>query len=234
VRLINTKYKAVIFDLFGTLVDNFSRAEYESVLAEMAQVVGVPPAEFQRIWLESFQERNTGVHPNPQYTIKYICQRLGITATEAQVEKAARVRLDYTLRSLSPRPNSVATIKKLNSLGYKTGLVSDCTGDIPMVWEKTPFANLFYAAIFSCEIGIKKPDLRIFYIAADRLGVRPQDCLYIGDGGSGELSGAQETGMSPVLLRDPGESYDMISLEREDSWNGPRIAYLREVLNLVK
>ena len=228
------KYKAVIFDLFGTLVDNFSRSEYESVLAEMAQIVNVPAAEFQRIWLESFQERNTGVHPTPQYSIEYICKRLKIRATKAQVENAARIRLDYTLHSLTPRPDSITTIKKLQSLGYKTGLLSDCTGDIPMVWGKTPFAALFNTTVFSCEVGIKKPEPRIYHIAADRLEVKPPDCLYVGDGGSGELTGAREIGMSPVLLRDPAEEYDMISMEREDNWDGPRIAYLREVLNLVK
>jgi putative hydrolase of the HAD superfamily len=71
-------------------------------------------------------------------------------------------------------------------------------------------------------------------MAANALKVKPGECLYVGDGGSGELSGAQETGMFPVLLRDPEEQYDLASLEREDDWEGPRIAYLREVLNLVK
>lgn len=228
------KYKAIIFDLFGTLVDNFTSSEYESVLAEMARIVRVPPAEFQRIWRESFQKRNTGIHPTPQYSIKYICKRLKIEVTNSEVEEAAAVRLDYTLRSLSPRPDAIATIETLNSLGYKTGLISDCTGDIPMVWDRTPFVSLFNVTVFSCEAGIKKPEPRIFHMAVERLEVQPEDCLYIGDGGSGELTGALKTGMTPVLIRDPGESYDMIFMEREDDWEGPRIYHLREVLNLVK
>ena len=228
------KYKAVIFDLFGTLVDNFSLSGYQSVLAEMARVVEAPPSEFQRLWLDSYQERNTGAHPTPQYSIKYICKRLNIETTDAQVEKAANIRLEYTLKSLQPRPDSIATIKQLQAQGYKTGLISDCTGDIPMVWEKTQFASIFDVTVFSCEVGTKKPDPRIYRIATDDMGIKPQDCLYIGDGGSGELTGAREIGMHSVLVRDPSETYETIFMEREENWDGPKIAYLREVLNLVK
>jgi putative hydrolase of the HAD superfamily len=227
------KYKAVLFDLFGTLVDNFNRDEYVAVLAEMASVVKVPPKEFQRLWLDAFTERNTGVHPNPQYSIRYICEKLNIDIDDNMVEKAASIRLDYTLRSLKPRPDAIVTLKKLQSLRLKTGLISDCTGDIPMVWEETEFAGVFDATVFSCEVLTKKPDPEIYRITIRRLDVQPQDCIFVGDGGSGELTGAREMGMFPVLIRDPDEGeYQFV--EREEDWEGPRISYLREVLNLVK
>jgi putative hydrolase of the HAD superfamily len=52
--------------------------------------------------------------------------------------------------------------------------------------------------VLSCETGLVKPDPEIFKLCAARLGVRPEDCLYVGDGGSDELRGASTVGMTPV------------------------------------
>ncbi len=93
---------------------------------------------------------------------------------------------------------------------------------------------MFDVTVFSCVAGIKKPDPRIYHIATERLGVDPQDCLYIGDGSSRELTGALEVGMHPVLIHDPDESDDTHFIDREDDWKGPVISSLREVLGLLK
>ena len=229
------KFKAVLFDLFGTLVDNFTREEYESVLADMAAVVGVTREEFVRLWFKTYRERNIGTHSTPQYSLRYICQGLSIGVTDNQIEKAANIRLDYTRRALEPRPDTIATLKYLRAEKIKTGLVSDCTGDIPMVWESTQFAGILDATIFSCEVNTKKPDPMIYRIATERLGVNPQDCLFVGDGGSEELTGARQLGMTAVLIRDPAEGdFEEMMMTREDDWDGLRIEYLREVLDLVK
>jgi putative hydrolase of the HAD superfamily len=227
------KYQAVIFDLFGTIIDNFSLPEYQSVLVEMASILKAPHDEFVRWWFDKFIERITGVHPTHKESIEYICQKLGIRVSEAQVEHAARVRLDYTARAIKPRVGSIEVLTQLKSEGYKTGLISDCSGEIPIVWDNTPFAQLFDATVFSCKAGTKKPDPQIYYMAAEKLMVEPQDCLYIGDGGSQELTGAANVGMYPVLIRVPDESTDAHFIDREENWDGPVISSLPEVINLL-
>jgi putative hydrolase of the HAD superfamily len=226
------KYKAVIFDLFGTLVNNLSRREYESVLDEMASILAAPRDEFTQLWMDTSRERTTGIFPNPQTNIEYICQKLKIQVTGAQIEDAARVRLNYTARSLKPRPGSVEVLIRLKSEGYKTCLVSNCSGETPMVWGSTPFASLFDVAVFSSRAGIKKPDPRIYHMAIDQLAVKPQDCLYIGDGDSHELTGASQVGMHPVLLHVPDEFTDVHTIDREE-WHDPVISSLKEVLTMV-
>ncbi len=227
------KYQAVIFDLFGTIIDNFSLPEYQSVLVEMASILEAPHNEFARWWLDTFIERTTGVHPTHKESIEYICQKLGIGVSEAQVEHAARVRLDYTARAIKPRAGSIEVLTRLKSEGYKTGLISDCSGEIPIVWDNTPFAQLFDATVFSCKAGTKKPDPQIYYMATEKLMVEPQDCLYIGDGSSQELTGAANVGMHPVLIRVPDESTNAHFIDREKNWDGPVISSLQEVLNLL-
>jgi putative hydrolase of the HAD superfamily len=227
------KYRAVIFDLFGTLVDNFTSGEYKRVLDEMADILGVPHDDFGFSWRDSFPLRVNGTHITPRESIEYVCNELGAAVTGEQVRHAAAIRLDYTARSLKPRQEAVPTLEKLRADGYRTALVSDCSGEVPAVWDDTPFATLFGAAVFSCVAGIKKPDPRIYRIAMSRIGVTARDCLYVGDGSSHELTGARAVGMRPVMIRDPGESADAHFIDRED-WSGEVISSLQEVLDLVK
>lgn len=224
------KYEAVIFDLFGTLVDNFSVREHEGVLAEMASVMGVPSDKFIRLWIDTFPQRVTGVLPTLLANIEYICQQLGAHVADSKVELAAQIRFNFTVRSVTPRAGSVETLSRLKSKGLKTGLISDCSTEVPTVWGNTPFVSLFDVTVFSCSVGIRKPDPHIYQIATEQLGVEPQSCLYIGDGSSRELTGASQVGMHPFLLRI--ESSDAHQIDRED-WNGPAISSLEEVLNLL-
>ena len=50
----------------------------------------------------------------------------------------------------------------------------------------------------SCDVKLKKPDIRIYELCAGKLNVKPEECLYVGDGGSNELSAAITAGMKPL------------------------------------
>lgn len=227
------KYKAVIFDLFGTLVNNFTLSEYNSMLAKMSAALSLPIDNFKKLWSESFKDRITGIHRDQRDSFKSICRKLGVKASEEQIEKAFQIRLDFSRRTTIPRPGAVHIINKLRQEGYKAGLISDCTAEIPLLWNDTPFANIFDATIFSCSVGMKKPDPRVYRIAVEQLGVKPEECLYIGDGSSNELTGALKAGMHPVLIRDRDDSADADLLQREDDWKGSKITSLKEVLDIL-
>jgi putative hydrolase of the HAD superfamily len=228
------KYKAVIFDLFGTLVDNFTITEYQQVLAAMSAILKAPPDRFSQLWRDTFRLRTNGTHRTHQESIRHICRELGVPVTEEQVEEAADIRLNYTIITLKPRPEAIPVIKKLKSKGYKVGLISDCSPETPTAWSKTRFDGLFDVTVFSCVAGMKKPDQRIYQIATDNLRVKPEECLYIGDGSSQELTGAKRAGMTPVLIRVPNEPADTHFIEREENWDGQVISSLKEVLELIK
>ena len=49
--------KAIIFDLFGTLIDNFSISEYKEILSKMATILGAPSEQFINLWTNSFDKR---------------------------------------------------------------------------------------------------------------------------------------------------------------------------------
>jgi putative hydrolase of the HAD superfamily len=227
------KYAAVIFDLFGTLVDNFSRREYASMLAEMASVLGVPPDDFIRLWFDTGERRTLGILSGPDGNIEHVCRELRLSPEEPRRQQAAAIRSGYTRRSIVPRPDAVDVLSHLKSAGYRTGLISDCSSETPIVWRDTPLAPLFDATVFSCLAGVRKPDPRIYLLATEQLAVRPEECLYIGDGSSHELTGAASVGMHPVLIRVPYEDTPDALRINEEEWDGPRISSLTEVLTLL-
>jgi len=229
------KYKAVIFDLFGTLIDNFSFEEYHRTLVEMASALSAPSDAFADLWLDLFEERMSGVLESPVGVIEHVCRELNVLPDDKQIELATSIRLNMTTSMISVRPDAVQVLSKLKSEGYKTGLISDCSHEMPAVWEELPLAPLIDITAFSCVVGITKPDSRIYLLTTGQLGVQPEDCLYVGDGSSQELAGAAQLGMTPVLIRVPGDGdYDNPYRIGSDEWDGLRVSSLSEVLRLLK
>ena len=226
------KIKAVIFDLFGTLVNSFNAQEHKQVLSEMASLLSLPEEPFYNLWSSSFNQRPLGIFKNIEESMIFIGKELNIPINRNGIEEASRVRFNYTKRTLVPRADAIDTLKQIKNLGYKIGLISDCTHEVPQIWNATPFAKYFNSVIFSCSVGMKKPDPRIYRLACENLGVKPKNCFYIGDGSSRELSGALNVGMFPVLIRSPSE-IDSVRYDEED-WDGPKINSLSEILTYLE
>jgi len=211
-------------------------AEYKTVLSQMALVVSAPTDRFERLWFDTFNERGLGVFPSLEANVKYICDKLGVKVEEAHVKLAAKIDRDYTARAMVARPEASLVLSHLKSHGYKVGLITDCSAEIPELMKNLPFARIVDVAIFSSLAGMQKPDPRIYRLAADRLAVRPEACLYGGDGDSYELTGATGVGMHPVLVRDPSENQNdvhRVDSERE-GWVGTTIGSLKEILPLLE
>jgi putative hydrolase of the HAD superfamily len=227
------KYDAVIFDLFGTLVDNMPHEEFVQALTTMAGILSVSAEGFIHMWDVTWPLRSIGKLPNPESAIRYICKQLGVEPDDEQVQQAAQIRFEFSRRSLIPRHDTVETLSLLRAEGYKLGLISDCTAEIALLWPTTPLAPLIDVPIFSCSVSLKKPDPRIFRLACERLGVVPEKCLFMGDGGSNELSGANAVGMFSVLIRVPYENERNTRRRDEEQWHGARITTVKGILPFV-
>jgi putative hydrolase of the HAD superfamily len=230
----NTKYKAVVFDLCGTLVSTFSSSAHDLVLNKMAKILGIENEAFAMLFdYDMRYDREVGKYSSVGENIKSACNILGVNPSIDDVEKAARCRLEFTEQSLLPRNDAIQTINHIKSKGYAIGLISDCSPEVPIIWPKTPFAKLVHIPVFSCEVGIKKPDPRIYQLLCERLEVEPKECLYVGDGDSSELEGALEVGMDPVLIRVQSEGDHDRDRPSADLWNGKKVSGLSDVLQYV-
>ncbi|MFD0823506.1 HAD family hydrolase, partial [Micromonospora zhanjiangensis] len=130
------------------------------------------------------------------------------------------------------RPDAVAVLRRLRHLGVRTAVVSDCTHELPLLLPTLPIAPLLDARVFSVEVRRCKPDPEIFLTACRRLDVDPADCLYVGDGGSRELSGAAGAGLHPVRLAAADLAGHLV-FDPEPDWSGPVVKTLAEVPALV-
>jgi putative hydrolase of the HAD superfamily len=220
---------AVVFDFYGTLTPVSPSEAWASNAAQLAEVMGVEPAALVRVLDETFPERISGALGGLRQTMQAVAERLCIELSGEQLDKASRTRRDIQESMFTLRPEALGVIRRLRGDGLRIGLVSDCTSELPDAWQRLPLAKLVDAAVFSCVERTRKPDARMFRAVAERLPADPARCLYIGDGGGRELTGASAVGMRAVLLagRDWYQHHDP---RRENDWTGPRVGSLTELL----
>jgi putative hydrolase of the HAD superfamily len=78
-------------------------------------------------------------------------------------------------------------------------VLSNCHERDVRCWGDSPLAPYFIDALFSCRTGLAKPDQGAFTAALTRLGVAAPDAVFVGDGGSDELTGARRAGFGLVV-----------------------------------
>ena len=225
--------EAVVFDLFGTLVYEFPRSDWDAWLETSAAVLEANQDAFRAAWEATTIERQTGGLGDIESCLRSVAARAGAWPTDAQVAEALEQRAAMYRTWFVPRPGAEEVLAHLRAQGYPLALVSMCTPDTPTMWRSSPLAGAVDAEIFSSEVALRKPDPEIYLLAAERLDVRPQACLYVGDGSYRELSGAAAAGMRPVLIRDPQEAAEMLRPEPDD-WDGESIDDLRRIPDLLE
>ena len=218
-------------------MEGFSYTEHERVIAQMATILQAPdPATFAQIFsFDTWLDRGTGRIPTIQANIEVIFQRLDWPLDPERVSEAVCLRQNFIAKSLAPLTGALEALEAVRARGYRTALISDCSEETPLLWGQTPFAPLMEATVFSCEVGMLKPDPGIYAIACQRLGVEPDACLYIGDREE-ELIGARVAGMRAIMSLPPHQdTYEARGMNRP-SWDGPvisSVAALPALLNTL-
>jgi len=93
-------------------------------------------------------------------------------------------------------------IGDLRANGIATGLLSNSWG-VSDAYPRHLFAGRFDDVVISGEVGMRKPEERIFRLAAGRLGVTPGECVFVDDV-EGNIAAAAALGFGTVHHRDPG------------------------------
>ena len=187
--------RAVVFDMFETLVTLFEGRTYFS--ENIAADLGIPPQDFRREWHATELARSTGVYSMEEGTAITL-KNLGAYSEES-VKLVARKRLEALGDTFSAIPKeSIELLKKLREKGILTGLITNTFSDERDLIVASPLYPLFDVAMISYDTGLYKPDPAVFQAMIKALNVKPEECLYVGDGGSRELYGARDAGMKAV------------------------------------
>ena len=213
--------RAVIFDLWDTLV-LYDVEHSRATERRIAERLGTDPDRFHRVWRESRSERDGG-------SLADSFRSVG--ATGELLPELLDLRRNAFREVAVPHEGVLETLRELRERGLRLGMISVCSEEVPELWEETPFAGLFDSTVFSCSVGLRKPDPAIYRLALGELGVEPADAVFVGDGANDELAGAERVGMRAVLIlrQEQNEPY----WEEARGWQ-PRITSIPEVLELVE
>ena len=102
----------------------------------------------------------------------------------------------------APRSEVVEFARELKGAGLRSALVTNNAVEFRAFWRRSiPLDELFHCVIDSSEVGLRKPDPRIFELALGRLGVPAERAVFLDDY-AGNVEAARRVGMRGVLVTD--------------------------------
>ena len=226
------KFQAVIFDLFGTLVEDFV-AGVSPTDKDLPSILNAPREPFLERWRQTSNLRIDGTFQTVEASIAHVCDAIGAKPADEQIAEAVSLRLEQIRRALTPKSDAAETLAQLKESGYKLALLSNCSIEIPILWPETPLAQFFDETVFSSRERVRKPDPQIFRLACERLGLEPRQCIYVADGENYELATAARIGLHPVLIRNPSSQRRPALFSEAEEWQGDFVSALSEVVKVV-
>jgi len=190
--------KGVIFDLFHTLTG--LESEW-SDLPVTSDFLGIDRKAWDGVLHEKSRRRLTGELSDPFLIVRELAHQIDPTIADEKIREAVAIRIRRFREALQRTPAAnVDALTRLRESGLRLGLISNADTMEVASWAECPLAGLFDFEVFSCEVGLVKPEPAIYRTCLDGLALSPGECLYVGDGGSNELVGAKEVGLRTVLV----------------------------------
>lgn len=227
-------YRAVLFDLFGTLIYSPPMTDYRLMVAEIAAILGQPYELFYQHWMSVNDGRLDGSFGSSEGDILAVARMFDIDVSDVQMSACMAVRRSLTRKLLTPKPGSLEMLGELREMDFRLGLVTDSVYDVPAVWPDAELAPFFSAPQFSCVTHIRKPDPRAYLPVVEKLGVQTSQVLFVGDGGSDELNGAIRCGIDALMIDDVDPSNDETLRVGVTGWDGPRVTGIGDVTEYVR
>jgi putative hydrolase of the HAD superfamily len=158
-----------------------------------------------------------------------VFQEMGWPLTEAQLSLLAYEQV-YDDARYSLFEDVLPYLEKWRGR-YKLGIVSDAPPSLRRIMNKMGVSALLDAATYSCDLGVIKPDPRIYQATMDKLGVSPEQCIYVDDI-PGKIRGATALGVRGVqMIRPMPEGFDAVVLvpqgggeaAPDGDWDGAKV-----------
>lgn len=190
---------AVLFDFGGVFTDS----PFDAVRS-MGEALGAPIDDVIEIVFGSYDFDTDHVW--------HRCERgeLDLQSTRQAITEAGRQRgleidlfdmLKYMSSDGGPRETVIERTRRLRVEGYRTALVTNNLVEFREYWRQmVPLDELFDVVIDSSEVGVRKPDPRIYHLTLDRLGgVEPGRSVFLDDY-PGNVDAARRLGMFGILV----------------------------------
>jgi putative hydrolase of the HAD superfamily len=204
--------QAITFDVTGTLLHSPRLGElYAEVLTRHG--IPVPPSEAARLIRLVWQELACSATPgrdrfraHPEGARGFWQRFLERVAEHLEAPLPSRfAAAELFHRFGSPEawevyPEVPGVLAALRDQGLRLGIISNWDERLPSLLDQLGLTPYFEAVVISSEIGVEKPDRRIFAEALTRLRVEPGAALHVGDSPLEDVEGAIAAGMEAVRL----------------------------------
>lgn len=183
--------RAVFFDLGGVIV----RTEYQAPRQRLAERFGMDYEDIDRIVFGSGSAVRASIGEiDEEEHWRSVMKTLKLPAGEyerVRDEFFAGDVIDYEilnfLRSIKPR--------------YKTGLISNAWSGLRDYIVREKFDDAFHHMVISAEVGVAKPDPKIFHIALEQAQVQSKEAVFVDDVLE-NIEACEKVGMKGVHFRD--------------------------------
>lgn len=229
--------KAILFDVDDTLFDR--QGAQLMVLGVIARefcdvFAGTDRGAMADAFLESDRQTTLEFYGDI-YTVKNVRVRraqifldlLGLDETYA--DAIAELYVEAYPRSNAPVEGAAAVVKAL-APKFQLGIVSNGLPDVQyQKLETLGIRHFFDCVVLSEELGIRKPDPRIFWHTTGLLGREPEECLYVGDSYNADVVGGKKAGMQACWFNPGGLHPGQVGVESDYE-----IRALAEILRILK
>ncbi|MEN6575499.1 MAG: HAD family phosphatase [Phycisphaerales bacterium] len=184
---METRIEGVLFDWGGVLIENPG----PGLMSYCARALGVAVEDYTRAHNHRGEPFQKGLIPEDVFW-RRVCDDLGCSLPKQASLWGEAFRAVYV-----PREEAFVLARRLRKQGCKTSLLSNTEAPAMEFFLELRY-DAFDAATFSCAEGVVKPQREIYEIAARKLGLAPDRCVFIDDK-SDFVDGACKAGMKGIV-----------------------------------
>ncbi len=201
--------KVLIFDFGNTIVSDESdeilhRMFYEEFIDKFNIPASIDEmADFLKNEVKKALEKSEEKWENLKLTYsrafgKFLDSK-GVKYTKEHKEIFEKLYLEYHEKYTEPFPDSIESLIKLKSLGFRLAIISNIDNEIiEPILRRLGTYELFELVLTSEELGFGKPNPKIFKEALKHLGIEPKDSIFIGDSLLNDVEGARKVGIEAI------------------------------------
>lgn len=206
---MSERIKAVLFDVAGVL-----SVSYTHLMVERGIELGLNLERMAEVLLPIF----AGAADTD--SIGHQLERGEVSLDEffaslGDLETDARAVLDpdsehFFGHGLEPEPLMSAFVDELRVAGLRTGVISNTVREWHPAWERAiPPRDHFETVVFSADVGVRKPNAKIYLLALERMNLDPGEAVFLDDFAP-MAQGARAAGLHAVEVKNHDDAIDEV------------------------
>ncbi|QGJ71294.1 Haloacid dehalogenase [Planctomycetales bacterium 10988] len=195
--------KAILFDLYGTLL--FLKSNRRPYL-QLCKTLRVSDRLRESLLVDA-------------HSLLDFCTHLDL-APPPGLSMLQQI-LEEDLHSATLYSESLSTLESLKVRGYRLGLISNLASPYKQPFYRLGLEEYFSEILFSCEIGMAKPNPQVYRLALQKLHLAPEEALMVGDRQRPDVIAPRELGMQSLWLNrqgEPSQKGHIQSLSEVEEW----------------